>query len=138
MSPKLYECNAMDTALLKTASKVFGDNLVAMRADLEAHIQSGQPLDSVGVEGGENLDPSVYMECLDSAQQNTMGGGQHPAAGQLGKSKIMAAAREESHAEKQHSSQQQHTSSAGETTQSAAFGATAAFGAYKKKHRHLI
>mmetsp|Transcript_9081 Transcript_9081/g.14421 ORF Transcript_9081/g.14421 Transcript_9081/m.14421 type:complete len:518 (-) Transcript_9081:218-1771(-) len=65
----LYECNAMDTLLVKAAANRWEEDMRAMEAALDAAAQAGGNIASAGF-GGEELDPVVYQRCLAAARQS--------------------------------------------------------------------
>lgn len=71
MSPELkaelYDCNAMDTLLVKTAQKRFEENLEAMERELNEAVAQNGLVESKGFER-EDLDPGPYVECLARAR----------------------------------------------------------------------
>ncbi len=64
---ELYECNAMDTLLVKTATKKFDEALAAMEAELGAAIAERRDVVSKGFKN-ENLKPEAYAACLADAR----------------------------------------------------------------------
>lgn len=70
---ELYECNAMDTLLVKTATKKFDAELKAMEAELEAAKAEGRDVASKGFKN-ENLKPEPYAACLAAARAGQASG----------------------------------------------------------------
>ena len=64
---ELYECNAMDTLLVKTATKKFDESLAAMEAELGAALAERRDVVSKGFKN-ENLKPEPYAACLADAR----------------------------------------------------------------------
>ena len=73
LKQELYECNAMDTLLVKTATKKFDAALEAMEAELEAAKAEGRDVASKGFEN-ENLKPEPYAACLAAARESQASG----------------------------------------------------------------
>jgi hypothetical protein len=64
---ELYECNAMDTLLVKTAQKRLEADVRAMEKELAAAAAEGRKITSEGFEE-EDLEPEPYARCLASAR----------------------------------------------------------------------
>lgn len=73
LKQELYECNAMDTLLVKTATKKFDAELKAMEAELEAAKAEGRDVASKGFKN-ENLKPEPYAACLAAARAGQASG----------------------------------------------------------------
>lgn len=73
LKQELYECNAMDTLLVKTATKKFDAELEAMEAELEAAKAEGRDVASKGFKN-ENLRPEPYAACLAAARAGQASG----------------------------------------------------------------
>lgn len=73
LKQELYECNAMDTLLVKTATKKFDAALKAMEAELEAAKAEGRDVASKGFKN-ENLKPEPYAACLAAARESQASG----------------------------------------------------------------
>ena len=74
----LYECNAMDTLLVKTAAKRWEADLREMERVLDESIATNRPLPSLGYGEDEELDPRTFKKCLDRARERrkeAQGGG---------------------------------------------------------------
>jgi len=67
LKQELYECNAMDTLLVKTAQRRFGENLDEMTRELNAAVTGNALVTSKGFEA-EDLEPLPYLKCLDDAR----------------------------------------------------------------------
>lgn len=68
---ELYECNAMDTLLVKTAQRRFEENVAAMERELaeaEAQPEGERRVPSAGFER-EDLEPGPYRACLENAKR---------------------------------------------------------------------
>ena len=64
---ELYQCNAMDTLLVKTAIKRHNEIVAEQLAEIEEAIANGVNVPSSGFES-EQLDPKPYQACFDGAR----------------------------------------------------------------------
>lgn len=69
----LYECNAMDTLLVRTAVKRWDADMREMESRLDAAVSSSSHISSAGFEN-EELDPAVYKKCLEVARERKRSG----------------------------------------------------------------
>ena len=80
LKAELYECNAMDALLVKTATKKFDAAMAAMETELAAAVAEGRDVTSKGF-ADEHLDPGPYAACLATArarQADAAGATTHP------------------------------------------------------------